>query len=231
MHSDDTDRVETARYVDVFASGAGGHLSTRLPAVLGGIRPAGPAADLGAGTGLGTVAVADCLPDARVYAVERSPGVRAVLLSRIAARADLRTRVSVVAGDLVHHRLATRGTALYTVAHDPNYGLPSGTLARLEPLLGSRPFVGALTWGTLAVESAVALGVLGTPKVRRYVLLFGILLHGGTILAMGLFSFGLGMIGVLLVACLSDRRLPEPRTSSTRRPMSDPEYSRSSRPA
>jgi SAM-dependent methyltransferase len=100
VHSDNTDRVETAGYVDVFAVGAGGHLSTRLPAVLGGSRPSGPVADLGAGTGLGTVAVADCLPDARVYAVEQSPGVRAVLLSRIAARADLRTRVSVVAGDL-----------------------------------------------------------------------------------------------------------------------------------
>jgi SAM-dependent methyltransferase len=100
VRSDNTDRVEAAEYVDVFAVGAGGHLSTRLPDVLRGVRPAGPVADLGAGTGLGTVTVADCLPDARVYAVERSPGVRAVLLSRITARADLRSRVSVVAGDL-----------------------------------------------------------------------------------------------------------------------------------
>jgi antimicrobial peptide system SdpB family protein len=127
-----------------------------------------------------------------------------------AAFLAFRVQVALIYGWAVVSKLASsewrHGTALYTVVHDPNYGLPSGRLAPLEPLLGSRPFIGALTWGTLAVESAVAVGVLSSRKVRRYVLPLGVLLHAGTIMVMGLFSFGLVMIGVLLVACLGDRR-------------------------
>ncbi len=59
-----------------------------------------PVVDLGAGTGLGTVAIAEALPDAAVFAVEMSRAMRTVLLSRLAARPDLRQRVTVVPGDL-----------------------------------------------------------------------------------------------------------------------------------
>lgn len=56
---------------------------------------AGPVVDIGAGTGLSTVAVADALPDADLVAVEPSPAMRAVLMSRLAARRDLRERITV----------------------------------------------------------------------------------------------------------------------------------------
>jgi SAM-dependent methyltransferase len=56
----------------------------------------GPVLDIGAGTGLSTMLVADALPDARIVAVEPAPAMRAVLLSRLAARKDLRERITVL---------------------------------------------------------------------------------------------------------------------------------------
>ncbi|WP_433759612.1 class I SAM-dependent methyltransferase [Nocardia sp. CA-135398] len=57
---------------------------------------AGPVLDIGAGTGLSTMLVADAVPDARIVAVEPAPAMRAVLLSRLAARKDLRERITVL---------------------------------------------------------------------------------------------------------------------------------------
>lgn len=57
---------------------------------------AGPVTDIGAGTGLSTVLVAEALPDARIVAVEPAAAMRAVLLSRLAARRDLRERITVL---------------------------------------------------------------------------------------------------------------------------------------
>ena len=49
--------------------------------VLAGADPsAGPMLDLGAGTGLSTVALADAVPDATILAVEPSPALRAAVL-------------------------------------------------------------------------------------------------------------------------------------------------------
>ncbi len=54
----------------------------------------GPIVDIGAGTGLGTLLVADTVPGGEVIAVEPSPILRAVLLSRLAADDGLRQRVT-----------------------------------------------------------------------------------------------------------------------------------------
>ncbi|MFG3420998.1 class I SAM-dependent methyltransferase [Micromonospora sp. NPDC048063] len=64
--------------------------------------------DVGAGTGLGTEVLAAAVPDGDVVAVEPSPVLRAVLLSRLAARPDLRRRVTVVAGDALGVDLPAR---------------------------------------------------------------------------------------------------------------------------
>ncbi|MCX4471355.1 class I SAM-dependent methyltransferase [Micromonospora sp. NBC_01655] len=55
--------------------------------------------DVGAGSGLGTEGLASAAPEGEVVAVEPSPALRAVLLSRVAARPDLRRRITVVAAD------------------------------------------------------------------------------------------------------------------------------------
>lgn len=84
-------------------------LGRALPVVLAGAIPsAGPVVDLGAGTGLSTVAVADALPDATVLAVEPSRAMRGVLLSRLVARRDLRDRVTVLPADLATAELPDR---------------------------------------------------------------------------------------------------------------------------
>lgn len=55
----------------------------------------GPVLDIGAGSGLNTALVLERLPHARVLAVEPSPSMRALLLSRIANHADWHERVTV----------------------------------------------------------------------------------------------------------------------------------------
>jgi|GEM_PF-715142 len=55
----------------------------------------GPVVDIGAGTGLSTIAIADTIPDVAIQAVEPSAAMRAALVSRILGRADLIDRVTV----------------------------------------------------------------------------------------------------------------------------------------
>lgn len=69
-----------------------------LESVLVGIDTShGPVLDLGAGTGKSTEVIARAKPDAHIIAVEPSPGMRAVLTSRVVRNPDLRSRVTVVA--------------------------------------------------------------------------------------------------------------------------------------
>lgn len=84
-------------------------LGAALAHALAGSAPsAGPMADLDAGRGLSTVAIADALPTADILAVEPLPSMRAVLLSRLRGRPDLRTRVSVVAATVERAELPSR---------------------------------------------------------------------------------------------------------------------------
>ena len=95
------DAYETSgEYTDVLSGQMWEMLRGPVLEALGELRPGqGPVVDMGAGTGLGTLVLAGAWPDAEIMAVEPSPVQRAVLLARVAADADLRGRVSVVAGD------------------------------------------------------------------------------------------------------------------------------------
>lgn len=55
----------------------------------------GPVLDLGAGTGLATLAIADAVPDASIVAVEPSRAMRAALFSHVMSQPDLRSRVTI----------------------------------------------------------------------------------------------------------------------------------------
>lgn len=70
--------------------------------------PPGTMLDIGAGGGQGTELIARTLPEAEVLAAEPSPGLRAVLLARAAASAELRKRVTVLETDLLASRLPDR---------------------------------------------------------------------------------------------------------------------------
>lgn len=100
----------TAEYTDVMrAASSAPSVMDELARVLAGLDldPGLPVVDLGAGTGLGAVAAADAVP-AAVHAVERSAAMRSLLMSRLAARSDLRARVTVHAGDLFDVALPAR---------------------------------------------------------------------------------------------------------------------------
>ncbi|MDQ7909942.1 class I SAM-dependent methyltransferase [Phytohabitans sp. ZYX-F-186] len=92
--------AQSGEFVDVLSREA--WLALRPPVVtaLSRARPErGPIADIGAGTGLGTMVVAATLPTAEVVAVEPSPILRAALLTRLAGD-DLARRVTVQAADI-----------------------------------------------------------------------------------------------------------------------------------
>jgi SAM-dependent methyltransferase len=90
----------TASFYDLLAAPWWDTLGPALAAALAGVGPAaGPLVDLGAGTGLSTLAAADAVPGAEAWAVEPSPAMRSILLSRLALRRDLHPRVTVVPAD------------------------------------------------------------------------------------------------------------------------------------
>ncbi|PWU30666.1 class I SAM-dependent methyltransferase [Pseudomonas sp. RW407] len=71
-----------------------------ISAALQEIDPQGLILDVGAGTGPCVQVIADALPQARILAVEPSAAMRAALLGRLMRSADLRQRVTVLAGTL-----------------------------------------------------------------------------------------------------------------------------------
>lgn len=102
-----------AEYLELLMLPAWRELRSALVAVLHDVDPAaGPVLDLGAGTGLGTKVILDTVPGARVLAVEPSPGLRAVLLARLAHDPDRARRVTVqpvdAAGAVLPGQLAGR---------------------------------------------------------------------------------------------------------------------------
>ncbi|MFU8849521.1 class I SAM-dependent methyltransferase [Micromonospora sp. SL1-18] len=99
----------SGEFIDVLSGPAWQVLRDPVRAALRGVDPEhGPVLDVGAGTGLGTQILADACPAATVLAVEPSPVLRAVLLSRVAADADLRDRVTVLADDALGAPLPER---------------------------------------------------------------------------------------------------------------------------
>lgn len=101
--------LAAAEYIDVMSRGAWQYLAPALTTVLTTANPVvGPIVDVGAGTGLGTIAIADAAPDTDIIAVEPSAALRAVLLTRVVDDAALASRVTVLDTDLQHAELPYR---------------------------------------------------------------------------------------------------------------------------
>ncbi|MFJ4680350.1 hypothetical protein [Kitasatospora sp. NPDC088783] len=100
------------------------------------------------------------------------------------------------------------GTALYSVLVDPDYGLPLAVRSSLSPITTSGAVVGALTWSVLGVELAIAVCALSRRGARRAAGWLAVALHGGIAAAMGLFSFGLTMVALVLSLRFDDRASP-----------------------
>jgi trans-aconitate methyltransferase len=106
----------SGEFIDVLSGPA--WLALRVPvraALHGAAASQGPLVDVGAGTGLGTRELVDACPTATVLAVEPSPVLRAVLLSRVASDPRLRERVTVMAADALGAELPDRLGAVVAV--------------------------------------------------------------------------------------------------------------------
>jgi SAM-dependent methyltransferase len=87
----------SAEFYEVLAREQRQPVLEALRAVLGSLEATtGPVVDLGAGTGMATLVIADALPDAELVAIEPSPAMRTALLTRLAERPQLRQRVTVL---------------------------------------------------------------------------------------------------------------------------------------
>lgn len=96
-----TDQYErSAEFIDVMLVPHWKAVAPPLTKALRALEP-GTIVDLGAGTGLGTLVIADALPDAEIVAIEPSPTLRTALMARIYERPELRDRVTVLSGGLL----------------------------------------------------------------------------------------------------------------------------------
>ncbi|MGI8312326.1 class I SAM-dependent methyltransferase [Saccharopolyspora hattusasensis] len=89
--------AESAEFIDILI---GPFWSALGPALAAAARAtdttSGPVVDVGAGSGSGTLVLADALPDAEIFAVEPSAGLRSALLARVNGHDSLRERVTVL---------------------------------------------------------------------------------------------------------------------------------------
>jgi antimicrobial peptide system SdpB family protein len=91
------------------------------------------------------------------------------------------------------------GTAEYVISFDPHYGLYPPVREAFLPLLSSPSVVMGATWSTIGVEVAIAVLALGPRRMRLVALGLALLLHGGIVVLLGMPSFGLIMIALLLM--------------------------------
>lgn len=155
------------------------------------------------------------LTDGRAWHWQQPGQVRDPTTSLVAWSALLVIRIQV-AGIYLQASMAklgreewADGTALYYWLGDPMFGSPGWVSALLAPVLAHPVGVTLLTWGSVAVEFALVLGLVARWPARGYLLAAGVLLHSSIALFMGLGSFALAM-GAALVLYLRplDRPLP-----------------------
>jgi antimicrobial peptide system SdpB family protein len=91
------------------------------------------------------------------------------------------------------------GTALYYWTRHPLVGATGWSASLLAPLTLNAVSLSLLTWGVVALEFALAGGLIAGPRLRRALLAAGVLLHLGILVIHGLVSFSLVMIAALVL--------------------------------
>ncbi|MFJ9847878.1 sporulation-delaying protein SdpB family protein [Streptomyces sp. NPDC101150] len=162
-----------------------------------------------------------CLNDQRIWSWRgpTRPLLPAWGGSAFAAHAVLRCQTTVIYLHAVISKLAfpawRHGTALGVLVHDPQFGIPGAVQPLAQQLLSHDWATSLFTWSVLAVETLIALSMPFGRRTRRCGLVLAILLHGAIILLMGLFSFGLIMIALVL-ATSADRQPGRSTSDNTR---------------
>jgi antimicrobial peptide system SdpB family protein len=142
--------------------------------------------------------------------------------SAYAAQLILRIQIAVIYLECGVEKLARpewrNGCAMHSLMNDPQFGFPPPLREIAAPLLDRQVIAIVLGWSVVAVEIAIALLVLSGAFARRYALTLAVCLHIAIILALGLFSFGLIMIGTVLSVSAADpvlERRPVAETLAT----------------
>lgn len=163
------------------------------------------------------------VPDVRRVAWRWGPDAGPQMLVGISMAAWWFLRLQM-AGIYLHSAIAklgvenwVNGSAMYYIVRDPSFGAvgPAGDLMRW---LTNRPLgVATVTWGSIAVEIAIAILLLHRGRARALALGLAVALHAAIIVTIGLWSFGLVMIGAMLVAAAPERLfVASPRTAAAR---------------
>jgi antimicrobial peptide system SdpB family protein len=96
------------------------------------------------------------------------------------------------------------GSAIDSVASDPNFAMPDLVVALLSS--GPGQVLSPLTtWTVVLGELLIGILVLGDRRMRRWALVMGVTLHLAIVVLLGLFSFGIVMIATLAAAAAEVR--------------------------
>lgn len=122
----DTDPYSlTPGYYDLFRAVEGRRALPPVGIFVALAPPGGSALELGPGTGRAAIPVAERV--ATLYCLERSPSMRAVLLTKLAQRPELWNRVTVLPGSAPSFQLGRRFDYIYlggVLEHIPHYDRP-----------------------------------------------------------------------------------------------------------
>ncbi|MEK7283973.1 MAG: sporulation-delaying protein SdpB family protein [Acidobacteriota bacterium] len=106
----------------------------------------------------------------------------------------------------------TNGTALYYWFLHPVFGLSGWRRTLMMPLLTHPTTIVFLTWGSLALEALLFMGLLIDRRHRPALLVAGLFFHAGIALVHGLVTFCLAMTAALVLYL----RPPEERFAAAR---------------
>jgi sporulation delaying protein B len=147
-----------------------------------------------------------CLGDERVWqwrhATQRmSPGWQgSALASQLAIRVQVFVIYAVAVGSKLADPAWRSGRALYIVTYDPVFGPPPSIRHFFDPVVDSFWVMAVATWMVIVVQALIALAAFLGQRARLCALIMGGCLHLAIIIWLGLPSFGLVMITVLLIA-------------------------------
>lgn len=92
------------------------------------------------------------------------------------------------------------GTAMYYWSHDSTFGFPGWAQPFTSSLMRTSIGTVAASWGPILLEFSLALaGLFGTKWVRHRLFFAGLIFHAGIAVLMGLGSFGMTMMGALVL--------------------------------
>lgn len=91
------------------------------------------------------------------------------------------------------------GTALYYWVSDPTFGASEPLSYLILPIFNIPLVTLLITWGTILMEVILGLSLLMDERIRKILLPIGIIFHILIFIVLGISSFGIIMIGALLL--------------------------------